>query len=259
MITAGQGVGQLFTSLSVCHLFIFWYLLLSVVALKLTSGTAGLGGHSHPGEPEARPPTPESHVMSESFWSGQGQTLGWTKEKRNVSHYFCSWQQLFSVFWSKWILFVFPSAAWITGAHSCWQSLQVRLAAGSSLSSWMLLHIIAVNLSVHRCCYHQCCHFWWLTECQGCNNWNNYLQKVCLMALFKKPVHYGLQNIIVWIHSSHGPTFHIQLPAVSFSFPITSAGCDSLPLQNLFSILYFLYVFSTIFKGFFPENVLGNF
>lgn len=40
---------------SVGHLFTFWYLLLSVVALKLTLGTSGLGGHSHPGEPEARP------------------------------------------------------------------------------------------------------------------------------------------------------------------------------------------------------------
>lgn len=73
MITPGQGVGYLFT---------FWYLLLSVVAVKLTLGTSGLGGHSHPGEPEARPPSSRiPSLWSASFWSGQGQRLGWTKQK----------------------------------------------------------------------------------------------------------------------------------------------------------------------------------
>lgn len=88
------------------------------------------------------------------IWPGTDTGLNQGKEKRfsllllMTAAVFCFLKQM-----KHKLLFVFPSAVWITGAHSCWQSLQVRLAAGSSLSSWMLLHIIAVNLSVHRCCY----------------------------------------------------------------------------------------------------------
>lgn len=143
---------------------IFWYLLLSVVALKLTLGTSGLGGHSHPGDPEARPWS--SLVMSVHFRSGCGQRLGWTEQKRKVSYFFCSWQQLLCFL--KQMNPVCVSLCCLDG-RSPWLLAEPGGEAGSRLISQSIGAVA-----------HHCCHFWWLIECQGCNDWNNYLQKVCL-------------------------------------------------------------------------------
>lgn len=101
---------------------------------------------------------------------------------------------------------VFPYAAWITGVHCCWQSLQVRLAADSSLSPWMLLHIIAVTSGDWQ-------------NAKDVTTETTICKKYICMAPTKKPMHYGLQNIIVWKHSSHSPTSHTQPACSVFLIP----------------------------------------
>lgn len=134
--------------------------------------------------------------MSVTFWSGHGQRLGWTKQKIKVS-YFRSWQQL---------LCVVKQMNPVCVSLCCLDHRSPQLLAEPAGEAGSRLISQSMNAAAHHCC-----HFWWLTECQGCNHWNNHQQKVHLYGSSQET--YALWTTKLYSVKSFFPQPHFPYPA----------------------------------------------